>query len=94
MKIKGGGQKISPCLSISFIELVRSQDDFDGFQSDSCSELVDPRATTSGMICCKDDRIIESEPTKKCEDDPDYHCVPLQVIKYAIFSISLDSKIV
>ena len=32
------------------------------------------------MKCCK--KVLNSNPpTKKCEDDPDYHCVPVQVIK-------------
>ena len=75
-----GSMIISPCVFISFIELVRSQeDDFSGFQAETYS------CSTSGHVCCKENQIVESEATIKCEDDPDYHCV--QVIKYTIVFI-------
>ena len=43
----------------------------------------DAKCTSSNardeIKCCK--TVLDSNPpTKKCEDDPDYHCVPVQVI--------------
>ena len=55
----------------------RQEDDFNGFQAETYS------CSTSGHVCCKENQIVESEATIKCEDDPDYHCV--QVIKYINF---------
>ena len=44
------------------------------------------------MKCCK--RVLNpNPPTKECEDDLDYQCVPLQVIKNTIFC-SFNLKIV
>ena len=45
------------------------------------------------MKCCK--IVLNSNPpTKNCEDDLDYQCVPIQVIKNTMFFCSLNLKIV
>ena len=44
------------------------------------------------MKCCK--TVLNSNPpTKKCEDDPDYHCVPVQVIKKIRFFVNSNSSL-
>ena len=57
------------------------------------------KCTNQDEVCCKNnvDEIVDNKsPTKNCEDtldpmyDPDYHCVPLQVINfYFIIIITL-----